>query len=265
MRIVLSHELAHIERHDVAWQLVARVSAAVHWYNPLVWFASGKMRMEREIACDDRALAAGIEPTDYAQGLVEVAAALSRRRRIALGAPSMADPSDLERRVNSVLNTSLPRYAASRRFRRNLLVFMAGWVLIFGSLRPFAPHRAATAQVDDRLESSRPAVQTDAAQGGAEKTPIANQEAAAPSAKEGATKGILRLVGAVVGPNGRPIAGAQVRYLDALNTYSTEEAWLRDVAVIRRPLQRHVPRPDDHRCRRSICSRRQLERKATGE
>src|SRR4051812_29473113 len=58
LRLVLLHELAHCERHDVAanWLLVA--VAAAHWFNPLVRLLMRRVRADRELACDEAVLAA---------------------------------------------------------------------------------------------------------------------------------------------------------------------------------------------------------------
>lgn len=66
---VLSHEAAHVQRYDVATQMFARVIAAVYWFNPLIWFAVYRMRVEREFACDDAVLLSGRRPSDYADAL----------------------------------------------------------------------------------------------------------------------------------------------------------------------------------------------------
>ena len=50
LRSVLLHELAHIKRRDVPGQLLAQFACAMHWFNPLVWFAawSAHGRAERK-------------------------------------------------------------------------------------------------------------------------------------------------------------------------------------------------------------------------
>ena len=57
LEYIFLHELAHLRRHDVALNLITSVVQAVHWFNPLVWLAFSRMREERELACDELALA----------------------------------------------------------------------------------------------------------------------------------------------------------------------------------------------------------------
>jgi beta-lactamase regulating signal transducer with metallopeptidase domain len=56
LRHVFLHELAHIKRHDIlaGWLMLALQT--IHWFNPLVWLAFHRLRVDRELACDAMAL-----------------------------------------------------------------------------------------------------------------------------------------------------------------------------------------------------------------
>jgi TonB family protein len=120
LRVVISHELAHILRGDWTVQIAAELLRAIYWFNPLVWIACRRLRLESEHACDDAVLSGGVAGPDYAQHLVEIARLLNARRRALLPdlpAPAMARPSSLEGRVTAMLNARLDRTPASRRAR----------------------------------------------------------------------------------------------------------------------------------------------------
>ena len=186
LAIVLSHELAHIQRRDLFWQLLARVSAAVYWFHPLVWLAVRRMRLERERACDDRVLLAGIEPTEYATGLVECAADLcGRPLQLALGI-SMAQPSQLETRIRSILDASLKRGPVRPACRRAIVVGTTLLVLALSLLRPFSPlageaAQSPTAQRETAAEGQSAATPASAASQTSESQPAPSDAAVAPS------------------------------------------------------------------------------------
>jgi beta-lactamase regulating signal transducer with metallopeptidase domain len=51
-RLIVLHELLHARRGDNAWNLLATVFTAMHWFNPLAWWALRRMRVDQELACD---------------------------------------------------------------------------------------------------------------------------------------------------------------------------------------------------------------------
>lgn len=67
---VLAHELAHLSRGDHRALVVQRIVETVLFFHPAVWWMSRRMESAREEACDDRVLAAGCDPADYAEALV---------------------------------------------------------------------------------------------------------------------------------------------------------------------------------------------------
>jgi beta-lactamase regulating signal transducer with metallopeptidase domain len=115
MRIVIRHELAHVRRHDAIMQVTGELLRVVHWINPLVWIACQRLRQESEYACDDAVLSAGVEPTEYATHLLDVARHLSARRAAWISAPAIARPSTLERRIVAMLHRHRHRAPVSRR------------------------------------------------------------------------------------------------------------------------------------------------------
>src|SRR5262249_36226861 len=91
-RLVLAHELAHVKRNDGALQIVVQIVCSVYWFNPLVWYAGHRVRIERELACDDRVLSLGAAAADYADHLVQVVRGLRTQRALSFASVSMASP-----------------------------------------------------------------------------------------------------------------------------------------------------------------------------
>lgn len=121
-RVVLSHELAHISRGDWVVYIAAELLRAAYWFNPLIWIVCRRLRLESEHACDDEVMSRGIQGSDYASHLVDLARALNRTRHTWLPAPAMARPSSLERRVRAMLNRHLNRNPLGRSTRAAIVV-----------------------------------------------------------------------------------------------------------------------------------------------
>ena len=141
-RDVLLHELAHVERRDCLTQLLAVVACALYWFHPLVWVAAARMRVERERACDDRVLAAGTRPSEYAEHLLEIARTLRVGTATALASLAMARPSHLANRLLDVLEPTRRRDALTRR-----LVWSASVVTAFVVLPLAAVRRTEAASI----------------------------------------------------------------------------------------------------------------------
>ena len=66
---ILSHELAHIRRHDYLVNLLQTVVEGFLFYHPAVWWISRVIRAERENCCDDLVVAANGDAHAYAAAL----------------------------------------------------------------------------------------------------------------------------------------------------------------------------------------------------
>ncbi len=129
LRAALLHELAHLRRRDTvgrAFQLVA--CAAFFWW-PVALFASRRLELAREAACDAWALEAGELPRPtYARLLVRMAALHTD------GSLALAMPRALDARVRAVLGPP-----AARRSGLGYKLALVAWVaVVLGGARTAA-------------------------------------------------------------------------------------------------------------------------------
>jgi beta-lactamase regulating signal transducer with metallopeptidase domain len=157
-RVVLLHEMAHIERRDCFTQLLAAIACALYWPHPLIWLGADCMRIEREHACDDAVLAAGVGAPNYATQLLEIARDLVPRR-LPMIAVSMAAPRQLEQRLRAIIADERPRAAVSFRH------IVAAFVVLLAVVTPLATLTASerVAAIPRKL-SSRHETPVDSAQ-----------------------------------------------------------------------------------------------------
>jgi beta-lactamase regulating signal transducer with metallopeptidase domain len=103
-RQVLTHEISHIRRGDVPAAQAAYLVSIIFWFHPIVWFALRRLYIERERACDDDVLAAGMKASDYAAHLLDIARGAGRAAWLSAVGVAMARKSSLEVRLVSILN-----------------------------------------------------------------------------------------------------------------------------------------------------------------
>jgi len=147
-RYALLHERAHIRRRDYLSTRIARVACALHWYNPLVWYAAAQIRNLQEQACDDAVLRSGETASDYAHGLLSIAASASRLPGPRLVAIGMSHRSHLRGRIVAILD---PHKARSQPGR---IMFLAASVPLV-CLALFLGAAAVVAKPDDEHGSKR--------------------------------------------------------------------------------------------------------------
>src|SRR5262249_43079984 len=85
LALMLGHELAHLRRRDLHWNLLIRITQVVFFFHPVVWFADREHRSAREVACDELAVAIlNCGPKAYAEMLLQVVSTLEPNRRPSL-------------------------------------------------------------------------------------------------------------------------------------------------------------------------------------
>ncbi|MEX0724659.1 MAG: M56 family metallopeptidase [Planctomycetaceae bacterium] len=134
-RAVLLHELFHVQRNDIAVQLLGRVVCTLYWFHPLAWVALQKLRVEREQACDDAVLCVGERASDYASRLLEIARLCSRKRPFSL-AVGFIQGGKLERRVRALLDASRIHAPTKPRFVYLITTLMLALTCTMVFVRP---------------------------------------------------------------------------------------------------------------------------------
>ena len=114
LRVVLTHELAHLERCDWLTLLFGRIAVSLYWFHPLAWYLESQARRDCEEACDDRVLSMGTRASDYASHLLELAQGL--RQEAPRPAVALVRPSQVEQRLRAILHPTQPRRSPTRRF-----------------------------------------------------------------------------------------------------------------------------------------------------
>jgi beta-lactamase regulating signal transducer with metallopeptidase domain len=136
LEMILAHELAHVQRLDMWVNLLQRLSEAVLFFNPALWYLSRQISAYREYCCDEQTCGSGNESASsrvqYAQALlrvVELAKGAGHGRQVAALAATGNRPSELQRRVARLFGEPLREPVGLSR--GGLMMVITGMVLLF--------------------------------------------------------------------------------------------------------------------------------------
>lgn len=134
-RSALLHELTHIKRCDVIVELLTRVSRAIYWFHPAVWYVARQVTVTRELATDQAVVRYGEDPCQYATGLVDVFARLNKNSKTLIHVHSgvaMSRITTLEGRVLGILQA---KQSIVSSFRGKLLLLAIMLVAAFTTVQ----------------------------------------------------------------------------------------------------------------------------------
>jgi beta-lactamase regulating signal transducer with metallopeptidase domain len=100
LEALLAHELAHIARKDWLWNGLQCVVETLLFFHPAMWWLAGRIRQEREHACDDLAVAACGDAIALAEALAALECERHRSPRLVLSATG----GSLMRRITRLLS-----------------------------------------------------------------------------------------------------------------------------------------------------------------
>ncbi|MHC4206263.1 MAG: M56 family metallopeptidase [Planctomycetota bacterium] len=118
LRYVFIHELGHLKQRDIYLGWLMALLQVVHWFNPLMWFAFGRMRADRELACDRLAISTmgPDEPPEYGRTIVNLLESFSQVSYLPSVAGILEDTCQIERRIKMIADykkTPRPRWAGA--------------------------------------------------------------------------------------------------------------------------------------------------------
>ncbi len=114
LHATLLHEGAHVSRRDGLSLVISEFVVALYWWHPVVWVVARLAAAERERACDDAVVRAGVRPSEYGSHLLRNATSrLSTPRPVAAALLSHSD--GLASRVSRLLDAGVDRGVVSGR------------------------------------------------------------------------------------------------------------------------------------------------------
>lgn len=137
LRTVLLHELGHIRRFDFLWNALAQLTCALYWFNPLIWLAVKRLRIESEHLVDELVIGHGIERSDYAQILLDTVGTLRARN---LGAEfvqvSIARQPEINERLTEILAARKERRSISKGRLTFVSAISMGLLILLAIIQP---------------------------------------------------------------------------------------------------------------------------------
>ncbi len=141
----LYHELAHVKRGDFLIMLLARLSRALYWFNPLSWFVFRMIHKEQEKACDELVLKAGIKPSTYAENLLLIRNSVPLHWNPPAAVLGALGRSQLNDRLVAILKQKLNFEEVKMKTKIMLGILVVLSISFIGMARPVSPE-AGTAE-----------------------------------------------------------------------------------------------------------------------
>jgi len=186
---LLEHEYAHIRRRDMLAALIQRLTLALLWWSPALYWISRRMDEEREIACDEAAVARTGDARALARSLTSEAERQSWARAPRLAVGAIGPRSHFGQRVRRLIDSA--RHGASpHAYAGRLAIASLAMVAVLSALAGPRVQAQAQAPQEARPEAAPPGLQTPAARSAQAQTAEAG---AARRARPGAEAPVLDL------------------------------------------------------------------------
>jgi beta-lactamase regulating signal transducer with metallopeptidase domain len=131
---ILRHELTHHRRRDVAVKWLSVLAGAIHWFNPIVYFARRELDRACELSCDEAVIAAldVSGKREYGETLISVVA-VSRMPAGVLSTTMCEEKKALKERLGAIMKSKKHTRRTVIVSAALLLAVAAGAILIGSS------------------------------------------------------------------------------------------------------------------------------------
>lgn len=109
IKYIFMHELHHLKYKDIATNYLMIIYQILYWFNPLVWIAFKKMRMDREIACDMAVLKSLDEQShkDYGNAIINFASQSSYSKDFAWANQFNGPKEQMRKRIEKIASFTI--------------------------------------------------------------------------------------------------------------------------------------------------------------
>jgi beta-lactamase regulating signal transducer with metallopeptidase domain len=115
LRFIFLHEFAHLKRGDLFLQWVVALLQILHWFNPVLWYAFRRMRIDREPATDALVLsrAGEAQKESYGKVLVKLLEHYHTRHSLPTLVGILEDKDQFKRRFSLIVRFTRGAYGWS--------------------------------------------------------------------------------------------------------------------------------------------------------
>ena len=132
LRLILRHELTHIQQGDLPVKWLTLLVCAAHWPNPVVWLLRRALNQYCELSCDERVMAGSdlTERTRYSESMI-AAVRVGERTPTVLCTAFRGGLKRMKRRILHIMDTHSKRIGAAAVAALLCLAVLAGSLMSF--------------------------------------------------------------------------------------------------------------------------------------
>lgn len=126
LSMIIRHELIHFRRNDILVKFIILLATALHWYNPVIWFASKAISLQCEISCDNETMINTdmVQRQQYSETLIGVIR--QSKLQTVLATNFYCSKESLKNRIFSIMDTHVKNFGTFLVVTMTILTLSTG-------------------------------------------------------------------------------------------------------------------------------------------